>query len=289
MQLSVKLNIIFVFFIFIFLSACEIINPEEKIPSYIKIDSIKLDIPSSNESELSRITDAWIYVDDQIIGGFELPALFPVLVEGNHKLMIKAGIKVNGISETRGAYPFFNNFIIQNHNFIKDSVVEVKPVIKYYDETIFELNEDFESAGVLFEKTSRSDTSLEKTNISGQVFDGNYSGIVHLNATTPIFECKSIEALKLPTNGKPIFLEIIYKNDIKFTVGFFANYFQNSEQHSVFVLNESYEWNKIYINLADAINRYPNANDFNIFIGTTMPEGINDATLQFDNIRIVHM
>jgi hypothetical protein len=288
MQLFRRNFVLLILVLFISLSSCEIINPEEQIPSYLRIDSIEYDISNYNEARISNITDAWVYIDDQILGAFELPAEFPVLADGKHKVTIKPGIKVSGISETRGAYPFFENYTTEV-NFIADSIVSIIPVAKYYKETQFYINEDFESSGVLFYKTSRSDTALEKTNDPKLVLDGEFSGIVHLNSVAKIFECKTIEFLKIPMGGKPVFLEICYKCDIPFTVGFFANFFQSSEQHSVLVVNTSSVWNKIYINLADAISNYSNARDFNIFIGTTMPDGVNEATLYFDNIRLVHM
>jgi hypothetical protein len=288
MQLFKRNFVLLILVLFISLSSCEIINPEEQIPSYLRIDSIEYNIASSNEAKISNLTDAWVYIDDQILGAFELPAEFPVLAEGKHKVTIKPGIKVSGISETRGAYPFFENYITEV-NFIADSAVSIIPVATYYKETQFFINEDFESSGVLFEKTSRSDTSLVKTNDTKLVLDGEFSGVVHLNTNARMFECKSIEFLKIPTAGKPVFLEICYKSDIPFTIGFFANFFQTSEQHSVLVVNTSAVWNKIYINLADAISNYSDARDFNIFIGTTIPEGVSEATLYFDNIRLVHM
>ena len=80
------------FLIMICILSC---NKEEstEVPSYLKIDNILLDDNSTH-----NITDAWIYIDDNLQGVYELPAHFPLLVTGKHKLRIKAGIKENGIS-----------------------------------------------------------------------------------------------------------------------------------------------------------------------------------------------
>jgi hypothetical protein len=285
MQLYKKSIFLSVFFVVLFFSSCEIINPEETIPSYLSIDTIRLEVTSGSNS--SKITDAWVYVDDQPIGAFELPAKFPVLVDGKHKLFIKAGIKVSGIAETRGAYPFYEGYTTEI-NFIKDSIIKVNPIVHYFSTTQFHIDEDFESSGELFEKTTNSDTTLDKTNNINDVFDGNYSGIVHLTTAKNFFECKSIESFKFPTGGKPIYVEIDYKNDFPFNVGFIANYSQSAQQLSVLTLKKSDNWNKIYVNLTDAVSYYSDANNFNIFIKASLPDSISEGSLHFDNIRLVY-
>ena len=70
-------------------------------PAYIKINDIEL-----NNSSTDKITDAWVYIENQLQGVYELPAKFPVLETGVKEIRIKAGIKNNGISSSRVFYPF---------------------------------------------------------------------------------------------------------------------------------------------------------------------------------------
>jgi len=54
-----------------------LINPAEPIPSYIHIDKIDLTTDYSSQGTSSnKITDAWIYVDNELIGAFEMPVTF---------------------------------------------------------------------------------------------------------------------------------------------------------------------------------------------------------------------
>ena len=104
------------FIILLFLFSCEVINNEEDIPSIITIESIELD---GNHS--SKITDAWVYIDNEFKGVFPLPANFPVLNTGELEIIIEAGIKKNGISSSRENYPFFTSFevnreLLENQN-----------------------------------------------------------------------------------------------------------------------------------------------------------------------------
>ncbi|MDQ3048944.1 MAG: hypothetical protein M3R27_15445, partial [Bacteroidota bacterium] len=92
----------------LFLSSCEIYNPAEQIPAYIRVEKFILTTDNfSQGSNSHKITDVWVYVDEILVGCFELPVTIPVLYEGSHQVKLRAGIKVNGISASRAPYPFY--------------------------------------------------------------------------------------------------------------------------------------------------------------------------------------
>ena len=76
------------------ISACQKEETPNTIPAYLKIDTITLD----ENNTTTNITDAWVYINDQLQGVYELPATFPVLKNDTQTLRIKAGIKLNGIA-----------------------------------------------------------------------------------------------------------------------------------------------------------------------------------------------
>jgi len=281
-------------FIFIF-SACEIINPEETIPSYIRINQIGLETAYGQGTASQKIVDAWIYVDDELIGAFELPATFPVIAEGYHEIIIKPGIELNGIAPTRAIYPFYSP-IIKNINFIKDSIIVLDSLFtlttSYYNDAVFPWKnpigqEDFEESGITIDSTYRSETGITVT--SQDVFEGNHSGLVTLSGTVDFFEAKSIKAFDKPGVGSYVFLELNYKTNNYFTVGIFAQLTTGANvQHPIFVLNPNNEWNKIYINLTPTINRETQLYEFNIFFGAVLEDDVDKAEIFFDNIKLVH-
>ena len=73
-----------IIFLLLLINSCKLITPDESIPSYILIDKIAYKSNISGDNNSQNITDAWVYVDDQLIGAFELPAKFPVLITGNN-------------------------------------------------------------------------------------------------------------------------------------------------------------------------------------------------------------
>jgi hypothetical protein len=73
---------LFSFASLLIVSSCELINPVEEIPSFIQIDSFVMeDNVLADEGSLSHdIRDAWVFIDDEMIGIYELPARIPILV-----------------------------------------------------------------------------------------------------------------------------------------------------------------------------------------------------------------
>ena len=95
-------------FIIYLLFSCDNENINE-VPTYIKIDSIVLD-----ENTSQNISDVWIYIDDILQGVYELPIEVPLLVEGNHKLRIKAGIRKMVYQQQEFLFHFTLHILLKN-------------------------------------------------------------------------------------------------------------------------------------------------------------------------------
>ena len=140
------------------------------IPSYMTIEEITLD-----ENSTHNITDAWVYIDDNLHGVYELPANFPILTQGKHKLRIKAGIKDNGIAGTRIPYPFYSSYIEEEHEFNPETIMSITPIVSYLESTVLDdESEDFDGNGLNLDTDSVT-FSIDNTT----PLDGNY-GIVTL-------------------------------------------------------------------------------------------------------------
>lgn len=278
-------------FIFVFagmLSSCEMFNPAEQIPSYIHIDKIDLTTTSEQGSNSSKITDAWVYVDDQLVGAFELPATIPVLFNGNHTVVIKPGIKVDGIAATRAVYPFYKPYSV-SINLMPDSVTTINPTLTYNSYTVFEWKEAFEDGGISIAKTLFSDTTISKTSETSEVFEGSYSGVVHLDAAHDFFQGLSLGSFILPTGDSPVFLEMNYRSDALIKVGLYANSFSQVQKLDILYINKSATWNKIYINLNSAINRATNdPDDFQVYFEIQKDADAATSETLIDNIKLVH-
>ena len=247
------------------------------IPTYLKIDNITL----NEGNTTSNITDAWVYVNDQLQGVYELPAKFPVLEEEIQTVRIKAGIKINGIASSRTAYPFYNSYF-QDITFTPNETNTIIPIVSYLDSIDLFL-EDFEGTGINLEISAISDTTLLN------LLDGdNHYGAGILSDSLFIFEISTDELKDLPQAGSPVFLELDYKSNTQFLVGVYVNDPQSVIQKDLLWINPKEEWNKIYINLTTTISEGINASSFKVFIGMKRDFELEKNELYFDNLKVVY-
>ena len=248
------------------------------IPAYISIESITL-----NENSSYNITDAWVYINDNLQGVYELPASFPVLEEGKHKLRIKAGIKENGIAATRVYYPFYSSYIIEEQEFTPKTTISISPTVNYlYDpEDVF--NEDFESAGIDLETTAISNASIVEFDDG----DNKYGGGI-LVEDLMSFEIATDELHDLPQQGAPVYLELDYKSNTQFLIGVYVNFPQSVLQKDLLWINPKENWNKIYVNLTPTISESVGADFFKVFIGMKRDATLDTNTIYFDNFKVAY-
>ena len=98
----------YILFLFSFLFSCDKNTDIQEIPSYINVSKVNLLTSSDQGSNTHKITDVWVYVNDQFRGTFEIPATIPLLHKDSNNIRLFAGIKDNGISSTRVRYHFIN-------------------------------------------------------------------------------------------------------------------------------------------------------------------------------------
>lgn len=267
----------------LFIYSCDIINPEEPIPSYIEISNFDLNTNHNQGSNSENIQDVWVYLNDNLQGIYETPATFPVIQEGFHKIELKAGIKRNGISASRSYYPFYTSYILDSIQLTTDSIISITPDITYNISTI-PFIEDFENTGINLTSSGNSDTTIiTKNDIMS--LEGNY-GLAQLNENQNIFECSTYENFVF-SNSQNVYIELDYKSDVQFAVGLYINTPLEIIQEPFIYINPKESWNKIYIDLSQQINLYSNAISFNIWIGFTSAEQ-KIKNLLIDNFKVVY-
>lgn len=264
--------------------SCEIINPEEEIPVYIKVDKATLSCDDGTQgANTSKIVDIWVNVDGNRQGTYEMPVTFPVLSEGSHKLTLRAGIKVNGIAADRSIYPFFD-FYETDVVFNPDSIYEYLPVFHYTGTTIFRWLENFEDAGITLKRNSVSDT-----NLTIQPYPDtpeNSYGYFAIDDTKPLFFYESSDSFPCP--GSDLFLELDYKNNDYLVVGLKIIKTQYSVYDQLITLNPSAGMNKIYIDLGSYLNLQPDAMFYSVYFYAYKQSGISKAEYCIDNIKLLH-
>ncbi|MFN4235612.1 MAG: hypothetical protein ACK4IK_12485 [Bacteroidia bacterium] len=266
------------------------LNPAEEIPAYIEIDSSYFSVndPVKEGSASHKITDAWVYINNDLRGVYELPAKFPVLDKNDCDVTIRPGIKMNGIAATRVNYLLYKSYTTRL-NLKPLQTYKITPHYTYADNLKFPFKEDFESSNS-FENYSSSDTSIIRVSNPGLVFEGNFSGAIYLDSEKSYFKAKAVSAnkYKLPDSGRTVFLEMNYKCNNTFAIGFGSQYNVDAIETLLIFLNPSPNWNKIYINFTEEASRNLNANEHYFYIESLLNPGVDKAEIFIDNLKIVH-
>jgi len=274
--------------LFIAVSSCEKFTGDQTIPAYLSIDSIYITTDYYKQGTASQsITDAWVYIDDEFIGAYELPARFPVLKTGKHNLKIWPGIKKNGIAATRYGYEFYVP-IEKVVNLIQDSTAKIGVIRTTYQPTAsFVWMEDFEKVSVSLDTTSRSSAYIQSTAPGSPLtFEGNHSGLVMLDSIHDFFECQTHDEYAIPL--APIYLEMNFNTTNTLTVGVFTYGYTTVYQTPIITLNPTNgEWKKIYIDLSNTLNAYTGMSTYRVYMGTFKDKGLSQSMILFDNFKVV--
>jgi len=261
-------------------AGCNVINPDEPVPAYVQVNSVALTTdPFTEGANTHNITDVWVYVDDQAVGVYEWPFTVPVLPTGKREVALVAGIKINGTAGTRGAYPFYalDSMTIDLQAAVVDTLA---PQFTYIDNIAFALLEDFE--------TGNDFTGLSRIQDDPQVAYGKAAGKMTLDASTSSKEAVSNGGYILPAGGTPVYLEVDYKCDNKFSIGVQAVTATNVIKNFIAVVTPKNEWHKIYIELTRDVSTL-NALSYEVLIGAALEEGNTTANIYLDNIKLLYV
>ena len=283
-----KNAIIIVFsFMLIIIASCNLINPAEPVPSYVKINNINFTSSPVLGSSSNNITDVYVNIDNAFQGAYPLPANFPLLETGDHQMIFFPGIIMNGISNTRTAYPFYKPFTASVH-LESGKITEINPTIAYYDSVVCTWCENFDGAGFSLTKASTSDTDMvQLLNNDPNIFEGIGCGAVYLDDARIQFKVTTSGAYMLPVYGSSVYLELNYKCNQAFMIGIIANS-TNIYTVPVITVNAKETWNKLYIELGSVIQAYADASDFEIYISASKLAEVTNPEFYFDNFKLLH-
>jgi len=292
------LNLPFLFAWLFLLSSCDIINPDEQIPAYISIESIQLtQNPNADAGSLSSdISDAWVLIDDNNIGVYELPAKIPVLEDGIHKITIGPGIVFNGQEQNRELYLFYEGYTDAEFEFKSGEITEVNPIVRYRNagnDYEYILVDDFEGFTTNMQATAASETGIIITTESPNVFEGNGSGLIQVESTDTFVEIRTTQSFTLPNLGKIIYLEFDYYSDFHLTVG--VNIKRTGKQNQIADLltlkpTTENKWKKQYLQFTSIVSNAqdPESEFFYFQLNRSLSPEQVDGRILIDNLKIIY-
>ena len=268
---------------------------EDITTSWLKIDTIQLNTNTTTEGENSHnITDAWVFMDNQPLGVWEIPCEIPILAEGKHSFVVYAGIKSNGINASRIKYPFY-----KTHDFdltlVEGETISYTPTVSYKSNKIIIGREDFEDIGIILNPNTDFDTSkiriVSIANYPTIVKYGTNCGKITLTQNDTLVQVFTNSNLDLE-KGK-VFMELDYYNSNSFAVGLNSVSVTNGNSYNEpFIAipsqnNSDITWKHIYLDLTTYVSNVDQAVNFEFYIVSALDADKTNSFVYLDNIKIV--
>jgi hypothetical protein len=285
-----KSRSIFTVIMLAFLSiSCNIINPPEDIPSYIKVDTVIVKVTNFDQGSASHnMTCVKLNVGGTSLGFFEMPTMAPSLMTGKQSLFLEPGFEMNGIAGSRDVYPFFEPYTgTDKFDLIPGEVITIQPQTTYKKACKFPWIEDFEDAGLSFEYPEYSDTVFKPQ--QDIIKEGRSSGAIYLDTRHRFFEAYSSTDFVPPTPGSKVLLEFDYTGDMPVEFGIYVVEDQSAVWKSMLLIRPKDRWNRIYIDIHSTLNDNQNAEFFRpAFRVAWDSTKLTTQTLIMDNIKLIH-
>lgn len=274
-----------VLFLYFFISSCKTDAP---VPSYLHVTSAQLKTATGQGSSKADFKDAWIQVDQDIIGTFELPATIPVLKTGTHKVKIQPGIITNNNPETRNPYQMVNPVIVPNVVLKENEISSLDTIsTAYASDVAFDWMEDFDTGAKSIDSSYRSKTEfLLKPDYA---YEGVAGGGVEMTESKNVFEIKTKSTYTFAL-GTVVFLEFHYKSNEGFNIGFIDNTAIGTplDYYLLSLPSSNDSWKKVYIDLSH-ISTTVNSDKFNIVFVGKKTSAAPISYVYFDNFKILHI
>ena len=258
-------------------------------PSYLIIPKHLFQVAQGQGTGSENITEVWVYLDEKPLGVFSTPAEIPVIHEGNANIKIFAGIKNNGISDTRIRYPFLMAYDT-TLSFTAGSSDTVVPTFQYDNACdIEELG--FESGNFLVELAGNGGV-FSATTDPNLVFEGNRSGMGILSSGLSKIYFKD-DTNREFTGGQMYFLEMNYSCNNKMSVGLLVTEAGGVTKELVLIMNPTQEtdgvpvWKKIYVDFGAVPQKHPQALFYEWYVESIPDEPNKAVEVYLDNLKWV--
>ncbi len=286
MQKVISLSLLLSLFVSFFWGC----NKEEPIPSYIYIPSFTVEAQPDFGTSTSKITEAWVYANNDLLGVFPIPATVPILATGETDIRIFPGIHEAGILARPTIYPFYEP-IIMNH-VLTAGKIDTLPLVTQYlssDKIELALNITFDIGNVLTDDLDEDSATFVTIIPEGAEGAG---GLLLVTDTSSNLSVGNNSLFSLPANGSQVYIEMEYHNDTKFSVWMRGH--QTTGQgdiRPIATINEQENWNKIYIPLTSFLqtNKWF---DYQFVLNLKLTDdeianGKTEAKVYIDNIKLL--
>lgn len=270
------------------MAGCDLINPAEKVPTNVHVDSFTFSNPNPVQTGTAshKITCVWVYFNNNPVGVFDLPATFPVIMDGPGTLQIVPGVTYSGLNDFQTLYPFYAAYQMQL-DYKPGETVTAKPETRYNTDIKFNYKEDFE-IGNSFIKLYDEDSALIRIEDNAYVFEGGASGYMYVRSSGPVKSENIVSSgAGFPISTGQSYLEIDYKSSVPFSIGLQSTNVSgtNDAEYIISVRPSNGVWKKMYVGLQSYTGSFKGV-AYRVLLKAFL-DGQTEGYVAVDNIKVI--
>ena len=239
--------------------------------------SVTITNSSIQGSNSHKITDMWLYVNDQFQGCYSVGKPMPIVASGSATIKLFAGIKNNGIADTRQPY-FFYKPVAFTQNVEAGKTYTIAPSFEYLSSTNFLFADNFDAGASHFQPLGDSLFVINSNDAYGGT---GKSVFMSMSDAKPTAEMITSSYFYVPLSSAAVYLEMNYKCNQEINIGIISN----NENRRALTLNPSSDWNKIYVDLRTVINTLPASPACKFYISATKNTAY--PLIYIDNVKVI--
>lgn len=232
-----------------------------------------------------NITDLWLYTNGKFRGAYPVGSKMPVMIEdGRSVVEVYAGIKNNGISETRKNWLLYQQVkldttVAAGTNFVRNFAFAYSAGAK------FPWVETFQGPGATMLRSPISDTTFKTHTSDEHVFEGGKSIELGLSGSALIAQIETASSYTLPLNSGEIYLELDFKSNCEFLVGTSTN----GVYYEALTITPKDNWHHVYVQLSESVNMDKSTSLKKVFIKIRRDANIAEQKIYLDNLKLVYL
>jgi len=284
--------------------ACELINPEEELPSFVAVEEAEVVLPTG------EIVRGWRHMPSvQLLvaglyeGTFEAPVVVPSEQAGeNIELDLLPTIWTNGDPYTQSFYPFLRAET-QFGTLAERDTTRLTARFNYLSDTLIEAiySIDFESPQIPLAQVDAADSgAVALVRRTTNPFQGIGCGCATLTEEKPILNLRTSEPFLDRGDGTQLWAEVRYRGGIKFgfRVGSPLPGTDPTDPLLGFVPSgaiipranaEPNTWQTVYYDLRPIVNTIPAGQQLYLAFLSFLPSNVSQADICFDYIRLLRL
>lgn len=234
------------------MGGCDDFRNPDQIPAFLYIDHPEKIVTSDQGSSSNRITEAYVYINDEFLGAYAFGRSFPFLNTGPTKITIFSGIRMNNLDEQTNIYNIYARYE-ETIDLQPGETDTIRPEVRYSSAADFVLVDNFEGTSIFKEDLDGNPGTFMGAS-TDVVFEGNQSGVLTVDAENSVAEVGTEDVYTNLKRGSPVFMELDFKGETSLFIGIIGYDGVNQPQRFYKLqLFPRDNWTKVYVELTDEI------------------------------------